>query len=88
MKNIIVTDFDTLEDWPFRRGIEKVSNEEWSILSFPNNKVKKGWGDLQRYLKYFTIPYEIFKKGKNIKILFSGKLFMVLCLLFIVSYLE
>ena len=69
MNNVLLIDSDYEEAKDFVKGLEEATNDKWDVALYENNKV---YG-IKRYLKFFTVAWNIFCKRKN----FKGK--TVLC---------
>lgn len=86
--NIILTDYDITENRGFKESLEKATNLQWKIENCKNNNlINRKIEDIKRYIKYFTFPYKIFKKRKDIdKIIawqqFYGLVYAFYCRLF------
>ena len=82
--NLIVVGNGVPDDWEFRKGIEKTTGEKWDVLQCVTNR-DDGINRILRYVRYFTVPFGIFLKGRNLKRVVSWDQFFCLVLAFYAS---
>jgi glycosyltransferase involved in cell wall biosynthesis len=91
LKNAIIVDYNPPSNWDFHKAIEEATNEKWVVERFVSNEHGGLLKKIKRYIKYFEVPFKIFKKRKNYKNLlawqqFYGLLFAFYLRFFKVSY--
>ena len=68
MRNVVLTDFPSINDWGFTAALGEVTHEEWTVESFVTNRlhgsfVKNVW----RMVLYFYFPFRAFIRRKEYK---------------------
>lgn len=75
MENIILVDYDTPSDWDFKKGLEERTGLFWNVLKCVSNQDHGGVKKLKRYMKYFWLPFKVFKKRRNYKTIVAWQQF-------------
>lgn len=65
MKNIVLVDFDTIENWSFIAILEKISGEPWCVGKKITNKLQVKTQNVKRYFWYFIYPLILVCKRRN-----------------------
>lgn len=82
-KNIILVDFDCPDNWELKKEIEKITGNTWEIRKCISNmnhgsKIQ----NLIRYIKYFSIPFNVFLNVRQYKSILAWQQFYGLILAF------
>lgn len=65
-KNVILTEFDVNQDWPFRIALEKETGLSWKIEVYKLNFLRNSfWKKLCVYVGYFWNPFRVFLHRKE-----------------------
>lgn len=86
-RNIILIDSNETEGVDFKLGIEKVTGQKWTLVVKNSNDRSSKFANLIRYIKYATVPFDVFLRRKNYDDIitwqqFYGLFFAFYCKLF------
>ncbi|MCD7884753.1 MAG: glycosyltransferase [Lachnospiraceae bacterium] len=78
-KNIILVGSDVPTDWSFKEGLETSTGMKWEVKKCITNNFK-GISKITRYIKFFTMPLDLFIHRTNIANILSWQQFFGLTL--------
>ncbi|MGM9962577.1 MAG: glycosyltransferase [Holdemanella porci] len=87
MKNVILLDTQSDNDWSFKAALEKITGMKFEVKAYDTHNLQGKLSKFKRYFSYFSVPLILLKERKQIGAIvawqqFYGLLYAFWCRLF------